>query len=69
MLYMFANCFFTLFEYPRWRMTTGSVFAFNISESKHVIKNLRFLSISQIKLYENETNIVGTTDFLTRTFA
>ena len=33
-----------------------SVFAFNVSEPKHVIKNLRFLSISQIKLFENETN-------------
>ena len=64
---MFADCFFTLFEYPRWRMT--SVFAFNISESKHVIKNLRLLPINQIKLFENETNIVVTTDFSTRTFA
>ena len=34
-----------------------------ISEPKHVIKNLKFLSISQIKLFENETNIVVTTDF------
>ena len=61
MLKMFANCFFTLFEYPRWRMT--SVFALQSSGPKHVIKNLRFLSISQIKLFENETNIVVTTDF------
>ena len=42
---------------------------FNISEPKHVIKNFRFLSISQIKLFENESNIVVTTDFSTRTFA
>ena len=39
---------------------------FNISEPKHVIKKLRFLSISQIKIFENETSIVVTTDFSTR---
>ena len=31
---------------------------FNISEPKNVIKSLRVLSISEIKLFENETNIV-----------
>ena len=68
MLNMFAYCFFTLFEYPRWRMTIVSL-PFNTSEPKHVIKNLKFLSISQIKLFEKETNIVVTTDFSTRAFA
>ena len=63
---MFANCFKTprwrmpRSKYPKWRMTSV-----NISELKHVIKNLRFLSISQIELFENETNIVVTTDFST----
>ena len=42
---------------------------FNISEPKHVLKNLRFLSISQIKLFENKANIVVTIDFSTRTVA
>ena len=65
---MFANCYFTLFKYPRWQMT--SVFAFQYFRTyKRVIKNLRLLSINQIRLFENETNIVVTTDFSTRTFA
>ena len=36
MLNMFANCFFTLFEYPRWRMT--SVFAFQYFVFAHYQK-------------------------------
>ena len=51
---MFANCFFKkrilpccdvmdFFEYPRWRITSVFVFflSFNISETKHVIENLK----------------------------
>ena len=55
MLNMFANSFFTLFEYPRWRMT--SVFAFQYFWTWPRYQKFKVpIDNSNLNLCENETN-------------